>query len=238
MLIPPQAELRCAIQPGFISKFVYFLGISIPFIPMASVSQFAQKSSSTKAESPYAARFIAQTIGLVCLAGFLVDISVLMFPLSLGSVEWRIGLLQQVGDRSIILLFAVGLLLFSQMANRSIRKKISFAALALGALFVFSSVVAIRDGSKLGRQTNQAIDSQANAVLERIEQVKGDASLAPNLSPEQLLQAEQQLTTRAQQLQSQAKIGTLRRGVSSVGNLSLVGIGLILLGRFGQRGHR
>ena len=40
-------------------------------------------------------------VGLACLAGFLVDLAVLSFPPSFGSVEWRIAFLQQISDRGI-----------------------------------------------------------------------------------------------------------------------------------------
>jgi len=78
-------------------------------------------------------------VGLACLAGFLVDLAVLLFPPSFGSVEWRIAFLQQISDRGIILLFGLALLLHGTLQQRSWRRSLAFLCTALGAAFSLSS---------------------------------------------------------------------------------------------------
>ena len=58
--------------------------------------------------------------GLTCLLGFLVDMLVLATPPDVFALEWRINIMQQVGDRSIVLLLGVGMLMFSTFEKRAL----------------------------------------------------------------------------------------------------------------------
>ena len=181
---------------------------------------------------------ILKIVGLACCVGFLFDITVLAFPLSLGNIEWRIGMLQQIGDRSILLLLGSACLLFSSLNNRQVRKPIALLSLAVGVFFLLSSLVAIRDGSSFNKRTSEAITSQASAVQDQLDKAKADASLAPNVTQEQMKQAERELQLRSDAMQKQAQLGTLKKSSSSVGNLLITGLGLIGLGRVGGRSQR
>lgn len=205
---------------------------------MTSVSSNTQSRSAVASAISGPGESILRIVGLACCVGFLVDITILAFPLSLGNIEWRIGMLQQIGDRSIILLFGSAFLLCSSLNNRQIRKPIALLSLAVGVFFLLSSLVAIRDGSKFNKQASEAITTQATAVQEQLDQAKADASLAPNVTPEQMQQAERELKLRADAMQKQAKLGTLKKSSSSVGNLLVTGVGLIGLGRVGAHSKR
>ncbi|NJN31232.1 MAG: hypothetical protein HC824_13000 [Synechococcales cyanobacterium RM1_1_8] len=118
------------------------------------------------------------------------------------------------------------------------RKPIALLSLAVGVFFLVSSIVAIRDGSSFNKKATEAITSQASAVQKQLDEAKADASLAPNVTPEQMQQAEQELQLRADAMQKQAKLGMLKKSSSSVGNLLITGFGLIALGRVGTHSQR
>lgn len=205
---------------------------------MTSVSSSSHSRPSTSGSISGPGESILRIVGLACCVGFLIDIAVLAFPLSFGNIEWRIGMLQQIGDRSIILLFGSACLLFSSLNTRQLRKPIALLSLAVGVFFLVSSIVAIRDGSSFNKKATEAITSQASAVQKQLDEAKADASLAPNVTPEQMQQAEQELQLRADAMQKQAKLGMLKKSSSSVGNLLITGFGLIALGRVGTHSQR
>lgn len=177
-------------------------------------------------------------VGLACLAGFLVDLAVLSFPPSLGNLEWRIGFIQQVSDRSVILLFGLALLLYGTLDFRTWRKPLSLLCTVLGVAFSLASILAIADGVAFQRQAVTAISSQAAQIESQIQKAQSDAAVAPDITPEQLEQAAQQLRTQANALKSNAKTSVIKTGVASVGNLLVVGLALVGLGRYGARPPR
>ncbi|MCY7391002.1 MAG: hypothetical protein LH647_05710, partial [Leptolyngbyaceae cyanobacterium CAN_BIN12] len=61
---------------------------------------------------------LCQIVGLACLAGFMVDIFAITFPPNLGDLQWRIGFMQQISDRSIILLFGLALVMYGMVDFR------------------------------------------------------------------------------------------------------------------------
>ena len=206
---------------------------------MTSVSSASTRSSvSDSSLSVGPGESILKIVGLACWVGFLVDIAVIAFPLSFGNIEWRVGMLQQIGDRSILLLLGSACLIFANLNVRKLRKPITLISMAAGVFFLLSSIIAIRDGSAINKRASEAINSQASVVQEQLDKAKEDASLAPTVTPEQMKQAERELKIRTDALQKQAKLGTLKKSSSSVGNLLVTGFGLIALGRVGARSKR
>ena len=66
-------------------------------------------SISTQPSASFGGQAIARIVGFTCLFGFLVDMIALALPFGAGAA-WRATLLQQMGDRSIVLLIGIGLL--------------------------------------------------------------------------------------------------------------------------------
>lgn len=174
-------------------------------------------------------------VGLACLAGFLVDVLTLSLPVDFGNIEWRMSLLRQLSDRSIILLFGLALMIYGTLDFRAWAKRLALLSLVLGVLFTLSSFLVIRDNIAFHKQALNAINVQAAQMQSQIQKAQEDAAIASNITPEQLSQATQQLTSRASELKSTTKIGLVKSGISSVGNLIIVGIALIGLGRYGAR---
>ena len=184
------------------------------------------------------AMVLCRLVGLACLAGFTVDMLVLGFPADPGTLEWRVQFLQQMSDRSIILLFGMGLLIYGLMELRAWRKRLATVCLAIGVIFQLSCVAVIRDSSVLQDQALNRIDNQASQLETRIEEARSNPEVAAQVSPEQLEQAMQQLSLQSETLQKNAKTGIFRAGLASVGNLAVAGLALLALGRYGLRSHR
>lgn len=174
-------------------------------------------------------------VGLTCIAGFLLDVLVLGTPPNPLALEWRVGFLQQIGDRSIVFLFGVALLLYSIFDNSRIKRFLSLFCLAIGVAFLLSSLLIIRDSLILKDQAFRSISAQEEQIQTQIEDSKNSGQLPPNVSPDQLNQASQEVTTRAQDAKQSTVQGITKAGMSSLGNSVVVGMGLIGLGRTGMK---
>ncbi len=202
---------------------------------MASIST----PTSNNTAIAYSAGGIAQIVGIACLTGFIVDMAVLMLPPQLGSVEWRFGIMQQLSDRSIILLIGAALTLFGSLENRRWLKNLSLTCLLTGVLYIFLSLLVVADGITLQQKAVSTISTQSAQVQAQIDKAQSDpGALGANLTPEVLQKAEGQLKAQTTSLTSNAKKSVLKLGVSSVGNLIIVGLGLVSLGRYGAKLRR
>ncbi len=183
----------------------------------------------------YSGKALCRLIGIACLAGFAVDLFVLSYPINFGALEWRVSFFQQVGDRSIILLFGLALLMYGFMEFRNWRRRFAAFCLALGVIFQLSCILVIRDSSTLQKQTLSRITTQATQLETQIQQARSNPELSGQVTPEQLETALQQLSQRSDSLQQNAKTGIFRAGIASVGNLAVVGLALLGLGRYGMK---
>lgn len=201
---------------------------------MASIS-----SPTSNASGSYGAKGICQIVGFVCLAGFIIDMLVLALPPQAGNVQWRIGLVQQMSDRSIILLLGSALLIFGNIDNRRLLKRFSMFCLTVGVMFLLSCLLVISDGLKLQQQTLNNINNQASQLQTQIQTAQTNPSLAgENVTAEDLNRASQLLNTQADTLKQNAKQTVLKTGVASISNLIIVGLGLVSLGRYGMNLRR
>lgn len=178
---------------------------------------------------------IARIVGFTCLFGFLADMIALTFPLGSGAA-WRVGVLQQAGDRGIVLLFALALILFSFLDQQQMRKPFAYAAMVIGILFLLSSILVIRDGLNLQTQAIDRIGQQAQELQAQVEQSKSDPEITANVSPDEFEAALQQINAQAETLKQNAKSSLTKTSISSISNLVVVGVGLLSLGRFGIGG--
>lgn len=194
--------------------------------------------SSTNYGTSYNPKGLCQIVGLACLAGFIVDLFVITFPPNVGNLQWRIGFMQQMSDRSIILLLGLALVMYSLLDFRQIRRQLALFCLVLGAVFCLSSILVIRDGLEFQQETFKNITTQATQVQSQIQKAQSNPSSASNLTPEQLKQLSSTVSTQVNTLKENAKTATLRTGISSVGNLIIVGLALIGLGQYGARPPR
>lgn len=176
---------------------------------------------------PSAAAIICRIVGLTCVAGFISDMLTLAFPIG-PTVDWRVNFLQQVGDRSIILLFGVALVLYGFWASRELRKSISYAVLGVGVLFLLCCILVIRDSAVLRSEAVQRIDLQATELQTRVEE---QAQIESEV-------AARRIDAEAAELKQNAKSSLTKAGIRSTSNFVIVGIGLVGLGRLGINSQR
>lgn len=192
------------------------------------------QSSTDYGTHPAAGKNICLIVGLTCLLGFFIDTLVLGTPPNPLSLEWRVNLLQQMGDRSIVLLFAVALLMYAFFDQRKLKRSLGFVCLVLGIAFMLSCILVIRDSLILQNETLRNISNQERYAQSQIEEARsGDVELPSQVTAEQLQQASQQLANQASTLKQNARQGITKAGVASMGNLIAVGLGMLGLGRLG-----
>lgn len=198
------------------------------------LSIMATTSIQQNFASSYSAKPLCRIVGIACIAGFLLDMLILALPPSLGSAEWRVGFLQQMGDRSIILLFGASLLTYGSLEARQFRKQLALTSLILGVVFLLSCVAVVRDSMALHSTAVKNINTQASQIQNQIETAKGNPNAAGKVTPEQLQQASKLIDTKAVSLKQGAQTGVFKTGTAIVGNLVVVGVALISLGRYGM----
>jgi len=174
-------------------------------------------------------------VGLTCIAGFIIDLFVLATPLNPFTLEWRINVLQQMGDRSIVLFFGIALLLYSIFEQKAIKRPLSLVCLAIGVAFVLSCVLIVRDSIILQNQAIQTISTQEQQIQSQIEQAQSSPELSAQATPENLQVVSQQLGAQATTVKQSTRQSIAKAATASVGNFLVVGVGLIGLGRLGLK---
>lgn len=154
----------------------------------------------------------------------------LTFPLGSGTA-WRVGILQQMGDRSIVLLIGIALLIYSAWENQSLRKTLSYLALGLGTLFLLICLFVVRESFSLRSQAINNIGNQATELQTQVEQSRSNPEIAANATEDDFENALRAIETQAQDLRENAKTTITRSGIASTSNFAVVGIGLLSLGR-------
>jgi predicted PurR-regulated permease PerM len=196
---------------------------------MSSASMSGPSNPATNGRSLF------RIVSFACIAGFLLDIMAIAFPLKLGELAWRVGFLQQIGDRSIILLLGLVFLMLGSLEMRNLRKQVAMVSLGLGLAFMLSGVIGIKDAVSLQKQTATSITAQSTQLQERIQQAKEKPPANAKVTPELIDQAMKQVTDRTADAQKTAQTQILKTGLSSVGNLFIVGLAMIGIGRYGMR---
>jgi hypothetical protein len=194
--------------------------------------------SNPNLSGAFNAKPLYQIVGFACIAGFLIDISALIFPPNFGAIEWRLGLMQQLGDRGIIMLFGLVFLMVGSLEMRQFRKQLSMICLGLGLIYLLGSVLSIRDAVNMQKLTSSNISAQSNQVQEKLQAAKDKPPANLKVTPEDIEKALQQVNVRTEAAQKGAQTQILKTGFSSVGNLIVIGLALIGVGRYGMRPSR
>ncbi|NJL47102.1 MAG: hypothetical protein HC929_05825 [Leptolyngbyaceae cyanobacterium SM2_5_2] len=187
-------------------------------------------ASNPLSSSLFSGQAIARVVGLTCIFGFMADMVALTFPLGAGTA-WRVGVLQQMGDRSIVLLIGIALLLYSFWENSSLRRTMSYLCLGVGAFFLLTCMLVVRESFSLHSQTVNNIGTQASQLQTQVEESRSNPDIAANAAPEDFTQALQAIETQAETLKQNARTSITKVGLASASNFAVVGIGLLSLGR-------
>jgi hypothetical protein len=204
-------------------------------VTASSKKPMSSASLSGPSNPAVSGRSLFRIVSFACIAGFVLDIMAIAFPLKLGELAWRVGFLQQIGDRSIILLLGLVFLMLGSLEMRNLRKQVAMVCLGLGLAFMLGGVIGIKDAVSLQKQTSTSITAQSTQLQERIQQAKEKPPANAKVTPELIDQAMKQVTERTDTAQKAAQSQILKTGLSSVGNLFIVGLALIGVGRYGMR---
>ncbi|OKH10832.1 hypothetical protein [[Limnothrix rosea] IAM M-220] len=198
-----------------------------------------QTQQPTAGGGGYSAKNIAKIVGLVCTIGFIFDMLILFLPPQLGNVTWRIGIEQEFANRSIIFLFGIALLAFSGVGvakGKSRLLLISRTSLIAGIAFFLISLIAIADAVQLQNQALGNIDNRESEIQQQIRDAeRNPENLREGVNVEDLQRISDELTRQAEERRNRARRAAVKTAVSNVGNLILVGAGLIGIGRSGSR---
>ncbi len=194
--------------------------------------------STPKIAPTFNAQPLCRIVGFACLAGFIIDLLILALPASPGNPEWRVSFLQQMSDRSIVLLFGAALTIYGSLENRRWRKQLGMTSLVIGVVFLLFCVLTIADGLTLKQVAEKSISDQAAQVQTQIQEAKDNPKKAPNITAEQLQEAAQLVDTRVTSLKQTARNNIMKTAIGVVGNLVVIGIALIGLGYYGMRPRR
>lgn len=195
-----------------------------------SGSQFSP-SASGGTSTPYNIFFV---VGLACIVGFVANLLAAAMPPNPMALEWRIGFMQQVSGRSILLFLGVGMLVYSSLGQR-ISRILALACLVVGLLYLLSGVVVIRDGLVLQSQALGNIESEATEIRSQLQTAQSTPNLPPEVTPERINEALIQLETQAKALTQNAQSATTKAMMSVLSTQVVIGVGLLALGRFGIR---
>lgn len=177
---------------------------------------------------------LAFLIGSTFLLGFIIDILVIGLPPDPLSPQWRLNFLQQVSERSLLLFMGCILLLYSKLEGRLKQLKLlSIACLTTGLLLGLSSLVMIQDTLTLQQQAVATIDTQATELRTRINQGQQNAALSQQIPADAFSEALSSVESQAELLKQDAQTGAMKTLISSTGNVLLIGMGLIGIGRLG-----
>ncbi|MFZ4641184.1 MAG: HpsJ family protein [Nodosilinea sp.] len=175
---------------------------------------------------------IARIVGLICIVGFLADVLGIVLPMG-GGALWRFGVLQQVGDRSIVLVFGVALLIYGCWDTTMRRKSLSYLGLGLGVAYLLTCVLVISDGLKVQAQTINQISQRAQQLQTQVEQSRSNPEIQAKATPKDFENALKSIESQAFTMTENAKNGAVKKSITIASNFLIMGVGFLSLGRLG-----
>ncbi|MBE9010477.1 hypothetical protein IQ250_09695 [Pseudanabaenaceae cyanobacterium LEGE 13415] len=192
----------------------------------------SKKTASASGVESSRAKRLCRIVGLACLIAFLVDFLVIVFPVNVAEASWRLGTLQQIGDRSIVVLLGLALLIYGAEQRKTLRS-LSLLCFTIGVSFLLFCPVVAQDSLTLQRQALDRIGAQSTQISSRLQAIQENPNASAKVSPEQLEQASQQLNARTESAKQAANNSIFKSGFLSVGNFAVMGVALLVLGRYG-----
>ncbi len=187
-------------------------------------------TTAPSTNSPY------RIIGAACIVAFCIDMLLLAIGPGMGGLEWRFQFLKNLSDRSIVFLLGTTFLMIGTADLRSIRKSLSTACLGMGLAFILMTGLSVWDASSLQKQAVSTLTNQTAQIEDQIQKAKDQPiPTGGKVTPEQIQQALDRLSNQSTALQKNATTQVVKTGASSAGNLLVVGVAMIALGRYGMR---
>ncbi|WOD37911.1 hypothetical protein [Nodosilinea sp. E11] len=177
---------------------------------------------------------------LICIVGFSLDMLSISLGLALDSIEWRMGFVQQLGERCIILLFGAALLCHSLQTTPARLKQIGWLCCVLGLWISLSSLFYLQDSFRFKSLALENLVNQQQNLTQEIQQFSPQPTeaLGAIMDPVRKEQAVKLLEERTQELSAIAKIRIRKTVARTFFSLLLTGMGLGALGQVSARSVR
>lgn len=178
---------------------------------------------------------ICQIIGYACIIAFILNMLLLLLPPQFQDTAWRTNFLQQFSDRSIILLFGCGLVMAGIWDNPPRQRQLSLVCLFLGGIYLITCLLVVRDTIALRQLSIVNIDAQEAQVQTQLQEAQSKSTDGKPLTPEEIKRATKELSEQVATAKQNAQTTVIKTGINILINLTVVGLGLIGLGRFGLK---
>jgi hypothetical protein len=163
-------------------------------------------------------RGLYRLMGWACIASFVIDTAVLVLLPSPNAItnalpsalQWRLGVISHLGDRSILLLLGLGLLMIGVLDRPRMRRTLAQLCWVIGIVSMALMILCLVDSTALHHE----IQAQLAMPLPDLK-VKLDPIVMQQTATRQII-----------------KSSTL-----SLGNLIIVTLGMIGIGRYGLHRH-
>ncbi len=192
---------------------------------------------SSPPSTPTASR-IFWVIGLACIIGFVINLLTAAIPPDPMALEWRIGFMQQVSGRSILLFLGIAMVVYGGLGQRALSRYLALACLVGGILFLLSGVIVIRDGLVLQSQALSTIESEATEIRSQLQTAQANPNLPSEITPQRIKEALGQLEVQAEALSQNARNSTMQSMMSMLSTQVVTGLGLLALGRVAIKHNR
>lgn len=191
--------------------------------------------SHSKPNHLYHAYALCRLIGSACLLGFIAELLVLAFPFSIGNVGWRIGFIQHIGERSIILLFGLALVMYGIIHNYLWRKRVAQVCIILGVVSLLCCILIVRDSMLFKQQALSSISTQAERLQAQIQKLQDSSKINSKSGSmsDQLQKAPELLNQQVEASKKNAETNVSKTTALSVVNLGVLSLALLGLGRYG-----
>lgn len=176
--------------------------------------------------------------GIICVVGFGLDMLAISLSPALSSIEWRMGFMQQLGERCIILLFGGALLCYSLQTMPIRLKPIALMCCGLGLCISLSSVFYLQDSFRFRSLAIENLATQRQTLEQQIQQFTPEPASEFTVGPAQKEEAIELLREKTQTLSLRAKTSIQKTVTRTFCSLLLVGAGLIILGQMTLRSKR
>ncbi len=176
---------------------------------------------------------LALMTGIICIAGFGLDLLAMSLQPTFSSIEWRMGFMQQIAERCIILLFGGALLCYGLQTMPAWLNRMAWVCCGLGLCMSLSGFFYLQDSVRFKSVAIENLSTQQQNLEQRIQQFTPQprSSLDLVADPARKEKAVEILRERTQALESSAKVRIQKTVTRTFSSLLLSGTGLVILGR-------
>lgn len=176
---------------------------------------------------------LALLTGIICIIGFSLDIFAISLGANFSSIEWRMGFVQQLGERCIIFLFGASLLCYTLQVS-TIRQKHRIAQIycILGLCICLGCFFYWQDSFRFRNLATGNLDTQSQSLEKQIQELSPQSMAHSSLAARQEHKeyAIEILQKNTEKLAQRATTGLYKTVIRTSVSLLIVGFGLVVMG--------